>query len=237
MKTSEQTNELMTALVAAQKEMKIAAKNAQNPHFKSRYADFESVRDTASKLAEQGIAFVQGPVVTDGRVGVTTRLSHAKSGQWIESEFTMPPSKNDAQGYMACLTYARRGALAAMIGLATGDDDDGETAVGRGEANKTAPAAKPTSTPPPPSPAKPADKVPDSVAALKPGETCAFSSREVEKLWQPEGKKTKRVKFVGDLTHYVTFRHMNDVKAGDKISGEISFEKTEDGKTFYQITD
>ena len=53
-------------------------------------------------------------------------LIHA-SGQWLSNTFTMPVSKADAQGVGSAITYARRYALAAMVGVAP-EDDDGNAA-------------------------------------------------------------------------------------------------------------
>lgn len=50
-----------------------------------------------------------------------------RSGQWISGTAVVPIAKQDAQGYGATLTYARRYGLAALLGI-TQDDDDGERA-------------------------------------------------------------------------------------------------------------
>lgn len=243
MKQSDQINELAAALAAAQPEIKNAVANATNPHFRSSYADLEAVKAAClPSLNKHGIAVVQSPVVNDSRVGVVTRLVH-KSGQWLEGEFTMPSVKQDPQGYGSALTYARRYTLAAFAGVATGEDDDGEGAHGRTEnitKEKPVPqpspsvAAKPTAKPTAKPEAK-ADKLPESVAALKPGGQANFSARTVEKIWQPEGKKTKRVKFQGDPTHYVTFHRMEEVDPGQTISGTIKCEEMNDGAIYYAV--
>ena len=228
MKTSEQINDIAAALAKAQTKVKNAIPNAENPHFRSSYADLEAVKAACmDALNANGIAVVQSPVVTDGRVGVTTRLLHS-SGQWIEGEFTMPSVKADPQGYGSALTYARRYTLAAFAGVATGEDDDGEGAHGRGEkdkggnGNKTAPAAKPTSTPPPPSPAKPTGKMPEAVTKLGDGEMVRLV-RTVDRVEPPpQGKKAKRVHFVGDATSYWTLHKLDGVAHGDQIECEIT---------------
>jgi hypothetical protein len=45
------------------------------------------------------------------------------SGEFISSEMQIPVSKHDAQGYGSALTYARRYALCAFVGIAPEDDD------------------------------------------------------------------------------------------------------------------
>ena len=49
------------------------------------------------------------------------------SGQWVDSSYVMPVSKLDAQAVGSAITYARRYALAAMVGVAP-EDDDGNNA-------------------------------------------------------------------------------------------------------------
>lgn len=125
METSLEIVEIAKALVAAQKEITFAAKNATNPHLKNRYADLSSVIEAVKvPLNNNGIAFVQTPgESSQGYLTLTTVLIH-ESGQWIRSMCTLPLIKHDCQGYGSALTYARRYALSAIIGIFQ-DDDDG----------------------------------------------------------------------------------------------------------------
>lgn len=137
MQTSEQINELATALALAQGEMSNAKKNSANPHFRSSYADLASVREAClAALTAHGIAVVQSPRfhLLDGQaiVEVETRFLH-KSGQWMADCLAVPVTKVDAQGVASAITYGRRYALAAWAGVAPADDD-GEAAVGRRDA-------------------------------------------------------------------------------------------------------
>lgn len=130
--TSEAINELAAALSKAQGQMRAAAKDSTNPHFKSRYADLASVVDAAREpLANNGLAVVQGVATTEKGVRVSTLLMHA-SGQWIKSELDVPAMKLDAQGLGSATTYGRRYGLSAMVGIAP-DDDDGNAATGKDE--------------------------------------------------------------------------------------------------------
>lgn len=128
MKTSDKINELAESLAAAQPKIGIAIKNAVNPHLKNRYADLGAVWDACSDaLKSCGLAVVQMPQPSDdGKLHLETILIH-KSGQWISGEAVVPIAKQDAQGYGATLTYARRYGLASLLGI-TQDDDDGERA-------------------------------------------------------------------------------------------------------------
>lgn len=128
MKTSESIKQLSAALLKAQRSIKFAAKDANNPHFRSKYADLPAVIDAIKPaLNEAGIVFMQTFSPSEaGFIAVTTRLLH-ESGEWIEDTATVPLPKSDPQGYGSAATYARRYSLAAITGLYQ-DDDDGNAA-------------------------------------------------------------------------------------------------------------
>ena len=126
MRTSEQIDQLATALAAAQAEMKNAKLNRINPHFKSKYADLAEIRDTVTPaLSKHGIAVVNGTDATDGGLHVVTRLIH-KSGQWIESRFPIAYDKPQTMG--SAITYGKRYNLAAVANIAADEDDDANSA-------------------------------------------------------------------------------------------------------------
>lgn len=135
--------ELYAALVKAQSEVENAVKGSTNPHLKNRYADLGAVLEVAKPiLAANGLAVVTLPGCTDPTYDqmFITVLYHT-SGASVSQTFTIPyGAKRDPQGLGGTLTYARRYCLAAWLNL-WAEDDDGETAVGRGGNAK--PAAKP----------------------------------------------------------------------------------------------
>lgn len=134
--------ELATALAKAQSEMEGAAKDTANPFFKSKYADLQSVWTACRKaLTKNGLAVAQVAGGDGVTVTVTTLLTHS-SGQWLRGELTMTPTKNDPQGIGSCITYARRYALASMVGVAP-EDDDGNAASQPSVSKPVAVAAKP----------------------------------------------------------------------------------------------
>lgn len=123
MKTSETIEKLALALCSAQGEMGGAVKGSANPFFKTSYADLTSViRVIKEPCFKNGLSYVQFPVRNENGVGVVTRLMHT-SGQWLESEYTLPIQKLDAQSAGACVTYARRFALQALFGIPSVDND------------------------------------------------------------------------------------------------------------------
>lgn len=122
---------LIDALSKAQAKIKNAAKDAENPHFQSRYADLASVWEACREpLTEQGLAVVQFPVGEGDHVGLTTYLAHS-SGQWMCSTIYATPERKGPQAVGSVLTYLRRYALAAVVGVAP-DDDDGNAASDHG---------------------------------------------------------------------------------------------------------
>lgn len=126
---------LAVALAKAQAEITTAAKDANNPHFNSRYADLASVWDAVrGPLTSNGLSVVQEPCGDGERVGLTTTLLHA-SGQFMTSTVFALAERKGPQAVGSVLTYLRRYALAAVVGVAP-DDDDGNA----GEAEKAAQA-------------------------------------------------------------------------------------------------
>ena len=136
MRTSDSINELATALNAAQAEMKAAPMTGRNPHLKNKYATLNDIIDTArGPLARHGLAYVQMPTspadLSYGVIGLTTRLMHT-SGQWLEDAMYFPVdpgsnrAANPAQVAGSPITYMRRYALAAILGIVADEDADGE---------------------------------------------------------------------------------------------------------------
>jgi len=123
--TSPETDKLDAAMAKVQGEVDNAIKNKVNPHFKSKYADLAAVWEACREaLAKNQIALMQFPVhSTDGRLHLMTRVAHG--GQWILSQYSIPVGKNDAHGFGSALTYIKRQALKAVVGVADEEDDDG----------------------------------------------------------------------------------------------------------------
>jgi len=138
MQRSETIKELAEALAKAQASIEGATRDTDNPFFKSKYADLGAVWDACRKpLSDNGLSIVQMPTSENGSILVETILMHS-SGEWIADTLAVPVSKQDAQGYGSAITYARRYALMAAVGIAP-EDDDGNGAVGGKSASKAAP--------------------------------------------------------------------------------------------------
>lgn len=125
---SEAIDQLSAALVAAQGHFEAVDKSAENPFFKSHYADLPAiVKAIQPILLEHGLAVTQWPGFDGDHDLLTTRVFHT-SGQWIESSMRLYLAKQDPQGQGSAITYARRYALSAALGIVTEEDDDGQAA-------------------------------------------------------------------------------------------------------------
>ncbi len=140
---SEAINELATALAKAQGQIKPALKDSSNPFFKSNYADLASVWEACRKpLSDNGLSVIQTLDEKEAETLLETTLLHS-SGQFITSALKIMPKDETSQAIGSAITYARRYALSAMVGVCADEDDDGETSMGRGKTKPTAQPAKP----------------------------------------------------------------------------------------------
>lgn len=125
---SETIGKLSAALVAFQGEVCGVGKGGKNPHLRNTYARLEDViLATQEARLTHGLAVNQYPCeAPDGYVAVRTRLRHS-SGEYEEDTFRMPIASGKgttpAQQAGSALSYARRYAYLAVLGLASVDDD------------------------------------------------------------------------------------------------------------------
>lgn len=123
METSPTIGAIAKALIVFHKEVGVVKKKEENPFFKSKYADLSAIITVIDEpLEKAGLAYTQFPTAQNE---LTTLLMHAESGEWIKGAFTMTPTKNDPQGQGSVITYQRRYALGAILGLNIDEDDDG----------------------------------------------------------------------------------------------------------------
>lgn len=113
--------------IAAQAEMPNPKKDAVNPHFNNKFASLESVLSAGVPiLNKHGFALAQQVTSIDGLPALKTQLIH-KSGRVIEDTMLLLLQSNTPQAQGSALTYARRYALMALLGMAA-EDDDGQAA-------------------------------------------------------------------------------------------------------------
>ena len=138
--------EIASALVKAQRAFGPALKSSTNPHFRSRYADLSAcVEAVIEGLNNNGIALIQETHDAEGGVAVETVFIHESGERLSAGRFSVPATKQDAQGYGSALTYARRYSLMAACGIAP-EDDDGNAA-SRPRPKVDAPLVKVANTP------------------------------------------------------------------------------------------
>jgi len=126
MKTSEEMVEISKAMNAMQAELHTVSKDAKGYNYK--YANFASIWNALREpLTKNGLSIIQDASSCPEGVSVVTRLQHV-SGQWIEfGPLLVPMGKKDAHSTGSAISYARRYALSAAVGIVP-DDDDGALA-------------------------------------------------------------------------------------------------------------
>lgn len=140
--------EMLKALIEAQKKFKPLKRSGRNPYFNSKYATLDDMFDsTRSALLEHGLVVVQKPMVIPASENMVLRTTlYHISGEYIEAEYIIetkfeeetklddegqerkykPKSATKLQRIGMAIQYAKRYTLAAMLGLAADEDDDGE---------------------------------------------------------------------------------------------------------------
>ena len=131
MRTSEETTNLMKAMIASAPEIKSIAKNKQAYGYK--YATLDSLIDMLRDvLPKHGLWFTQIPTRSEEESVLTTRVFH-ESGEWLEESILMTDTElqgkaNDTQKLGASITYFRRYVLSSIFGVSADEDVDGNLA-------------------------------------------------------------------------------------------------------------
>ena len=130
MNKSDSIAALATALSKAQGEIVDATKDKAAHKYK--YADLGQILNIVRPLfCKHGLAFTQLPTrfISDNGVNyvsLETVVMH-ESGEWLSSDYVMPvetpKGMSMAQAYGSVITYARRYALASIVGITQEDND------------------------------------------------------------------------------------------------------------------
>lgn len=135
-KSSETLGKLFEALAKAQGVIKGSIKDSKNPFFKSEYSSLSSCWDACrAPLSENGLSVVQSINDENGRLSICTILGHS-SGEYISSTLPLLSKTQDAQAIGSVISYMRRYALCAIVGISQ-TDDDGEEAMARNAPQST----------------------------------------------------------------------------------------------------
>ena len=119
---------IATALVAAQGEFEAVAKDASNPFFSSHYASLPAVVKAATPILQKNGLAVSQLIGFDGLEDTLKTILIHESGECIETTARLHLVKNDPQGHGSAITYMRRYAYMAILGLVADEDDDGNAA-------------------------------------------------------------------------------------------------------------
>lgn len=151
--------EFAKAILKVRQEIEPILKNSTNPFLKNKYANIEAVIDAVIPVAlKNGIVVLQeswpepqGNSASPSTPGITiaTTLVHADSGETLTLTNWVALKDISPQGSAAAFTYGRRYGLLGSFVLAT-EDDDGNQAEGRSDAQPSTgvatPPAKPVAT-------------------------------------------------------------------------------------------
>lgn len=131
--------EVFAALAAAQGEFgeierTLSAKiKSERADYSYDYAPLDEVLQAVRpSLSKNGLSIMQFPFATSGAVTVRTLLGHS-SGGWFYNDLRVTTDGNAPRETGSAITYARRYALMAMLGVAPAVDDDGGAAQPKGE--------------------------------------------------------------------------------------------------------
>jgi len=197
MNQSESIKNLAAALVKVQSQMSTVPLDGYNPHFKSRFTTMTTMWETARPLlAENGLAVIQLPSNWPDQpwLLIQTTLLHT-SGEWVSDSFVMPLAKNDPQGVGAAITYGRRFSFAALLGIVSDVEDDGEPGPRGGSEgqNRNRGSQSPPNASRQPNP-RPTPQTSASGQARPPSEPVSDTAEAA-----PDPEQAKRGKFIGRI--------------------------------------
>lgn len=167
------------ALVKAQQELPAIEKDGRNPHFRSEFVTLDHLlAEVLPVLNRNGLGLAQFPTANDlGQPTLTTIIYH-ESGDTLSHSMPLFLSKQDPQGQGSAITYARRYAVAAALGISDEKDDDAEATRSTGGAGDAATPTRPRVSPSP--------GAPQPGAAASPVETPEQKKLRWEKAWDAQ---------------------------------------------------
>lgn len=189
MKQSENCKTLFAAVLKAQGDFETLPKDKQGYGYK--YTDLDTVISYLRPiLKSNGIGFMQTLTTIEGKSGLTTRLFNAE-GEWIEDTTFLPEVQlkgtNPAQNMGAAITYMKRYALCAILGISSDEDTDAVVE------NKPVP--------------KPQQKPQDALKfKLKGGEDTPEEHEKIKALLDTKDKDGKLI-FEKEQTEVIRWRH------------------------------
>lgn len=120
---------LNAALLSVQQNIPQLTRDSINPHYKNKYVSLDSLMPQILPLLNDNwLVLSQLPTHIDGAPALTTRITHAPTGEFVEATMPLILDKQNSQGQGSAITYARRYQLLSMLGLVADVDDDGAQA-------------------------------------------------------------------------------------------------------------
>lgn len=144
--TNTTTGTLAAALVAFQGEVPPIPKNrvAKMGSYSYRYADINDMWDALREpLHRHGLAVTQplAAATQPGHIAIRTTIWH-ESGETHAETAEFPIAGRTPQEIGSAITYAKRYALAAALGISVDDDDDGNAGTAAAKKTRTADTAR-----------------------------------------------------------------------------------------------
>ena len=152
LRTSPSLGNLGKALSLAQAEYPTVAKNKTatvqmkaGGRYSYRYADIADVIAAVAPVnAKHGLCFFQIPQTKNNQHQLVSTVLH-ESGEFIEGILDLEPADRSPQSLGSAITYARRYALSAMLGVVSEEDEDGKLAT-QGSTNGNATSTRSKNT-------------------------------------------------------------------------------------------
>lgn len=149
MNRSDTIAELAGALAKAQGSFEAVERNREvevtmksGGKYKFSYATLDNIVEMIRlPLSANGLAYVQGVNGSENGTVVETLLTHS-SGQWIQTATPVRIEDSKAQSLGSGITYAKRYALTALLGIVAEEDDDGNDADGNTKVVKDKPSTR-----------------------------------------------------------------------------------------------
>lgn len=109
-------------LWCAKQEIGKVTKGSNNPFFKSKYADLNTIIEAVEPILHKYNLLLLQPIQGNH---VCSQIIDIETGERIESSLELP-NIQDPQKLIASITYYRRGSLQTMLSLQAVDDDGNE---------------------------------------------------------------------------------------------------------------
>lgn len=131
---------VLAKLAKVKSELQAVTKSANNPFFKSKYADLNTyLNEVEPRLEKEGLLLLQPCQAlynNEGHTVVKSIIFDVKTGESVESSMVLVGTL-DMQKAGSAVTYGRRYTLGSLLAMQA-EDDDGNAA----SAKTTAPKAK-----------------------------------------------------------------------------------------------